>query len=73
MINLRKSTERTLQNSPFGHKRSLVGVIVLAILKTKLQVTKFGVSFFFVLSIVSYPIVCTLRPFIVTLLPPYKY
>ena len=36
MINLRKSTERALQNSPFGHKRSLVGVIVLAIFKTKL-------------------------------------
>lgn len=55
MINLRKSTERALQNSPFGHKRSLVGVIVLAIFKTKLQVTKFGVSFFFALSIVSLP------------------
>jgi len=27
MINLRKSTERALQNSPFEHKRSLVGVI----------------------------------------------
>ena len=55
MINLRKSTERALQNSPFGHKRSLVSVIVLAIFKTKLQVTKFGVSFFFALSIVSLP------------------